>query len=113
MRDAGIRRIRIGEFAWNKVEPREGIFTYDFFDRFLDTVAQTDMQVIFGTPMATPPVWLTERYPEVLNCRQDGVPYRHGMRRPYNYNSPVYQRLCARMGEHLARRYAPHPSVVG
>lgn len=113
MWEAGIRCIRIGEFAWDKVEPREGEFTYDFFDRFLAVVAETDMKVIFGTPTATPPVWLTERYPEVLNCRQDGVPYRHGMRRHYNYNSPVYQKLSARIVEHFASHYAPHPSVIG
>ena len=27
----GITTIRIGEFAWSKVEPREGEFTYEFF----------------------------------------------------------------------------------
>lgn len=113
MWDAGIRCIRIGEFAWSKVEPREGEFTFDFFDRFLEVVSQTEMKVIFGTPTATPPVWLTERYPEVLNCRQDGVPYRHGMRRHYNYNSPVYQKLCARIVEQFAGHYASHPSVIG
>ncbi len=110
---AGIRCIRIGEFAWSKVEPVEGQFTYDFFDRFLAVVAETEMKVIFGTPTATPPAWLTERYPEVLNCRQDGVPYRHGMRRHYNYNSPVYQRLSARIVEAFATHNSPHPSVVG
>ena len=31
----GIRFIRIGEFAWSLVEPREGEFNHDFFDRFL------------------------------------------------------------------------------
>ena len=34
----GITTIRIGEFAWSKVEPREGEFTYEFFDSFLDVV---------------------------------------------------------------------------
>ena len=32
----GIRTIRIAEFAWSKVEPEEGSFTYEFFDEFLD-----------------------------------------------------------------------------
>ena len=52
----GIHTIRIGEFAWSKVEPREGEFTFAFFDDFLEVVAQTEMKVIFGTPTATPPV---------------------------------------------------------
>lgn len=81
MKAVGIGTIRIGEFAWSKVEPREGEFTYRFFDSFMEAVGRTDMKVIFGTPTATPPAWLTERYPETLNCRMDGVKYRHGMRR--------------------------------
>lgn len=113
MKEAGISCIRIGEFAWNLVEPREGEFTFDFFDRFLEAAREAEMQVIFGTPTATPPAWLTEKYPEVLNCRQDGVPYRHGMRRHYTYNSPVYQRLCARIVEQLGSHYGKHPQIVG
>ena len=35
MKAAGIRVIRVGEFAWSKFEPTEGVFTYDFFDDFL------------------------------------------------------------------------------
>lgn len=109
----GIKTIRIGEFAWSKVEPREGEFTFEFFDEFLKVVAKTDMKVIFGTPTATPPAWLTEKYPEVLNCRMDGVKFRHGMRRHYNYNSPVYQKLCKRIVEKFGEHYAKHPSVIG
>ena len=60
MLDAGITVIRIAEFAWNKVEPREGCFTFDFFDQFLALCQEKGMKVIFGTPSATPPAWLTE-----------------------------------------------------
>ena len=88
MKKAGISVIRIAEFAWSKVEPEEGVFTYDFFDEFLDLCSEKQMKVIFGTPTATPPAWLTEKYPEVLNATKDGVLLRHGGRRHYNYNSP-------------------------
>ncbi len=110
---AGITVIRIAEFAWSKVEPREGEFTFDFFQRFLDLCQSCGMKVIFGTPTATPPAWLTRKYPEVLNCRMDGAPYRHGGRRHYNYNSPVYRRLSARIVEQLASHYGQHPAIVG
>ena len=113
MLDSGITVIRVGEFAWSKFELHEGEFTFDFFDRFLDLCAEMGMKVIFGTPTATPPAWLTEKYPEVLNCSMDGVLYRHGGRRHYNYNSPVYQQLCARIVEQLARHYGHHPAIVG
>ncbi len=113
MLDVGISVIRIAEFAWNKVEPEEGVFTFDFFDTFLDLCSRKGMKVIFGTPTATPPAWLTEAWPEVLNADREGVYYRHGSRRHYNYNSPVYRRLAARIVEQEAKHFGPHPAIVG
>lgn len=113
MQDAGISVIRIAEFAWNKVEPRDGEFTFDFFDDFLDLCEKHGMKVIFGTPTATPPAWLTENHPEVLNCDIDGHPYRHGGRRHYDYNSELYQFYVKRIVEEEARHYGPHPAVCG
>lgn len=113
MLQVGIKTIRIGEFAWSKFEPREGDFTYDFFDKFMKVVEKTGMKVIFGTPTATPPAWLTEKYPEVLNCDINGLPYRHGARRHYNYNSPKYIDLSARIVEKIVSHLGSHPNIIG
>lgn len=113
MIDSGIEVIRIGEFAWSRIEPTEGNYTFDFFDRFLEVVRETGMKVIFCTPTATPPAWLTEKYPEVLNRTIEGILYRHGGRRHYNYNSPVYRDFTAAIVEKIAQHYAPHPNIIG
>lgn len=47
MRETGIEVIRIAEFAWNIFSPREGVFTFDFFDDFLAHCQKAGMQVIF------------------------------------------------------------------
>ena len=113
MLDAGIEVIRIAEFAWSKVEPTEGNFNFDFFDRFLDLAEEAGMKVIFCTPTATPPAWLTQKYPEVLNADIKGNLYRHGMRRHYNYNSPVYRELCVRITEKFASHYGQRKCIIG
>ncbi len=113
MKDAGISVIRIAEFAWNKFEPVEGEFTYDFFDNFLSVCQEEGMYVIFGTPTATPPAWLTEKYPECLNARMDGTLLRHGSRRHYKYNAPKYRELSARVVEKIALHLGQHPMIVG
>jgi len=113
MKAAGISVIRIGEFAWNKFEPEEGMFVYDFFDEFLALCLEEGMDVIFGTPTPTPPAWLTEKYPEVLNALEDGTLLRHGCRRHYNYNSPKYRELSARIVEKIAAHLGKHPAIVG
>ncbi|MBU3113579.1 beta-galactosidase [Clostridium lacusfryxellense] len=113
MIEHGIKTIRIAEFAWSKFEPTEGDFTFDFFDRFMDVAKETGINVIFCTPTATPPSWLTFKYPEVLNANMEGVLYRHGARRHYNYNSPKYNELTKIIVTKLALHYCPHPNIVG
>lgn len=113
MQQAGISVIRIAEFAWSIFEREEGKFTFDLFDRFLSLCNQTGMKVIFGTPTATPPAWLTEKYPEVLNCTMEGVPYRHGSRRHYNYSAPIYREKTAIVVDALARHYGTNPAIIG
>ena len=113
MLDAGIEVIRIAEFAWSKFEPTEGNFTFEFFDRFLKLVEKTPMKVIFCTPTATPPAWLTKKYPEVLNVDMDGQVHQHGLRRHYNYNSQVYREKSRIIAGKIAEHYAYHPSIIG
>ena len=40
MKAAGITVIRVAEFAWNKVEPEENVFVFDFWDEFLKLCKQ-------------------------------------------------------------------------
>ena len=109
----GIEAVRVFEFAWNLVEPQDGIFDFTLFDRFLDLAAKKGMKVIMCTPTATPPAWLTYKYPEVLNVTYDGTPYCHGHRRHYNYNSKVYQFYTERIVETLGKHFDNHPAIVG
>ena len=109
----GVETIRIAEFAWTIFEPEESVFSFDFFDEFLDVAEQTDIKVIFCTPTAIPPVWMSEKYPEILNCRKDGVLYRHGMRRHFNYNSATLHRLASEAVEKIAEHYAGRKCIVG
>jgi beta-galactosidase len=113
MKKNGVIAVRVAEFAWNKFEPSEGRYTFDFFDDFLETALEADMAVIFCTPTATPPAWLTNQYPEVLNARKDGVLLRHGARRHYNYNSHVYRRYTTNIVGKIAEHYGKHPAIIG
>lgn len=113
MHEIGISVIRIAEFAWNKFEPLEGIFDFTFFDEFMDLAEEMGMKVIFCTPTATPPAWMQEQYPEILNRKLDGTKVRHGERRNYNYNSPTYLYFTKRIVSEIARHYGKRKSIVG
>lgn len=113
MKQYGIETVRVFEFAWSIVEPRDGEYDFALFDRFLDLAAREGMQVIMCTPTATPPAWLTYAHPEVLSRDKDGRAMHHGHRRHYNYNAPAYRDYTARIVGQLARRYGGHPAIIG
>lgn len=113
MRELGFSIVRMAEFAWSIFEPEEGSFSFAFFDRVLDLAHKHGLKVVLGTPTATPPAWLTHKYPEVLNVSQDGVQFQHGQRRHYNYNAPIYRELSARIVRQMAEHYQNHPAVIG
>jgi Beta-galactosidase len=112
MKEHGITMLRIGDFAWSKYEYKEEEFTIDYFDSFLELCTKHSMEVIFCTPTAAPPVWLTHKYPEVLNYDIEGNAY-YGPRRHYNYNSEIYRRFCERIVEKLAMHYCKWDIIVG
>ena len=91
MKAAGIEVVRIAEFAWTVFEPKENEFSFSLFDAFMDLALEEDMKVIFCTPTATPPVWMSHRYPEILNMDKDGHRIGHGHRRHSNLTS---ERFC-------------------
>jgi beta-galactosidase len=113
MKELGFTYVRMGEFAWTIFEPEEGIFSFDLFDRAVAKAYEYGLKVIMGTPTATPPAWLTHKYPEVLNVTQDGISYQHGARRHYNYNSETYQRLSSIIVTKMVKHYKDHPAIVG
>ena len=79
----------------------------------MDAAHERGLSVILGTPTATPPAWLTHKYPEVLNATREGVVFRHGQRRHYNYNAPVYRDLSQRIAGKMAEAYHRHPALIG
>ncbi|WP_168123202.1 beta-galactosidase [Paenibacillus sp. HB172176] len=113
MRELGITNVRVAEFAWSIFEPEEGVYSFELFDHALELAHKHGIQVILGTPTATPPAWLTTRYPEVLNATFEGVAIQHGLRRHYNYSSPKYRELSASITRKMAEHYKDHPAVVG
>ncbi|MEG2316327.1 MAG: beta-galactosidase, partial [Clostridia bacterium] len=113
MKELGIGTVRVFEFAWSLVEPREGEYDFRLFDSFLALAKKEAMRVIFGTPTATPPAWLTHAHPDVLNCNKDGQKMYHGHRRHYNYNSTVFHDYVRSIVTVLADRYGTHPAIIG
>jgi beta-galactosidase len=108
----GLKIVRIAEFAWALMEPREGEFEWAWLDEAVATLADAGLEVVLGTPTAAPPRWLTERYPEVLAVDAQGRTRQAGSRRHVCFSSPKYFEASRAVVEAMARRYGRHPAVV-
>ena len=103
----------IGMFAWSKLEPEEGIFTFGWLDRILDTFAENGIYAFLATPSGARPAWMSEKYPEVLRVGGNRVRNLHGMRHNHCFSSPKYREKIAIINKRLAVKYANHPAVIG
>lgn len=112
MKALGLSLVRIGEFAWSRIEPSPGHYEWDWLDRAIDTLAGAGLEVCLGTPTATPPKWLIDAEPGILCCDAHGRPRHFGSRRHYSFSSQVYQAETRRICAALAGRYARHEAVT-
>jgi beta-galactosidase len=113
MRQAGLSLVRMADFAWALMEPREGEFIWNWLDRAIEVLAAEGLQVVLCTPTASPPPWLCRAYPEVLPVDAQGRRRRPGSRRHYCPNSATYRQHTARIVAAMAARYGGHPAVLG
>ncbi len=112
MREAGITFVRIGEFAWSRLEPEPGQLEFDWLDRAIDVLHQAGLKVVLGTPTATPPKWLVDRLPDMLAIDMNGKPRGFGSRRHYCFSHEGYRDECRRIVTAMAERFGDHPAVA-
>lgn len=112
MKKAGFNLVRMGDLSWDSFEPREGQFSFEWFDDVMDQMHAAGIRVILDIPGQPAPIWLHKRYPGADIVNQDGIRLKPATRYWDNISDPDYRRLARRMAERLVRRYAGHPAVI-
>jgi beta-galactosidase len=113
MQQAGVHVIRLGEFAWSRMEPAEGQYELDWLDRAVTAASKHGIYTVLGTPTAGPPAWLTQKYPETLRLQEDGRIAEHGNRQQFNFASPKFREFTRAIAEQMAKRFGHNPWVIG
>ena len=113
MREAGVKIVRMAEFAWSRLEPEENKFDFEWLDRAVKLFSDREINVVLCTPTNTPPQWLFEKYPEIVQVDKTGKRILTGIRGHRCLNSPIYRELSKKIIEKLAERYKGNPTVIG
>ena len=111
MVEAGLKWVRIGEFAWSRLEPGPGDLHLDWLARAIDVLGEAGLQVIIGTPTATPPRWMLNKHPDMLAVEAEGNARGFGSRRHYCFSHEGYKNECRRITKILAQRFGKNPHV--
>ena len=113
MAEAGLEYVRMAEFSWGRLEPERGEFDFEWLDDAIELIGEHGMEVVLCTPTATPPKWLVDERPDILQEERDGTVRGFGSRRHYCFNSPAYREETERIVTEMTDRYADNPHVAG
>src|SRR6056297_3572282 len=80
MKEAGVSLVRLGEFAWSRIEPRQGEYTVDWLRDAIDLFEKNGIGVILCTPTPTYPAWMHRKYPDIHIERANGRVVEFGQR---------------------------------
>ncbi|NCW20151.1 MAG: beta-galactosidase [Gammaproteobacteria bacterium] len=108
----GITQVRVGEFAWSRIEPESGRFDWTWLDEAIDVLDRAGLAIVLCTPTATPPKWLVDAMPDMIAIDAVGKPRRFGSRRHYCFSHEGYRRESRRITRAVAERYGRHRAVV-
>ena len=112
MREAGVNVVSLGIFAWSRIQPAEGVWDFEWLDRVMGKLHAGGIQVNLATATASPPPWVSARYPDTLPADESGASYWPGSRQHFAPSSPTYRRLAGELVRRLAERYVDHPAVA-
>lgn len=112
-RKYGLNTLRIGEFAWSRMEPEEGRFDLDWLENVIDRLWKAGISTVLCTPTCTPPRWMLNKYEEMRQMLPDGKREAVSSRRHPCMTSPVMKEKSRAVVTAMGERFGKHPGVIG
>ena len=112
MKKAKVNVVTLGVFSWSVLEPEEGNYQFDWLSDIMDRLYENGIYIILATPSGAKPIWIDEKYPEVLRVDEWGRRRHHGVRHNHCITSPVYRKKVEEMDTRLAEHFGKHPGLL-
>jgi beta-galactosidase len=111
MKKGNFNTVRIAEFAWGRIETAENEFDFSWLDEVIEILASEGIKSIIGTPTATPPKWLVNKYDIYMRDKYGRI-RGYGSRRECCANNPQYIVRSKSIIEKVAKHYGSNPNVI-
>ncbi|WP_042457207.1 beta-galactosidase [Neobacillus dielmonensis] len=112
MRLANVNVVTLGVFSWSSLEPKEGVFTFQWLDDIMDWLYENEIYTILSTPSGGKPPWMVKKYPDIMRTRRNRVRHLYGERENQCNSNLTFRRKVKEIDQELAKRYAHHPGLV-
>ncbi|RSX53454.1 beta-galactosidase [Bifidobacterium goeldii] len=112
MQRAHVNTVALAIFSWDKIEPREGEFTFDWLDHVIDKLGNAGIAVDLASATASAPIWLYNQHPEVLPIDRYGHVVNAGSRQSWRPTSAVFKHYALTLCRQLAQHYKNNPYVT-
>jgi beta-galactosidase len=113
MSELGFEFTHFAEFSWAVLEPEEGKYNFEWLDKAIALAGKYHVKVVLCTPTPAPPVWLTQKHPDILMVNADGRTMQHGARQQASWSSKIYRQYIDKIVTALAKRYGSNGIVWG
>jgi beta-galactosidase len=113
MVQAGVNALRVGDFAWVRLQPEASRWEFAWLDNFLDLAHRKGISSLLIPPLRCAPAWLVEQDPTIQIVNESGVRLEFGSRYTFCINHPLLREQGLELTRRIAQRYATHPAVVG
>ncbi|WP_462411579.1 beta-galactosidase [Neobacillus sp. Marseille-QA0830] len=112
MKLANVNVVTLGVFSWSSLEPKEGVYTFQWLDDIMNRLYENGIYTILSTPSGGKPPWLVKKYPDIMRTRRERVRHLYGERENQCNSHPTFRRKVKEIDQELANRYAHHPGLI-
>lgn len=112
MKEAKVNVVTLGVFSWAALEPREGVYTFEWLDNVMDSMYEAGIYVILATPSGGKPPWMGKKYPAIMRTKADRVRLLYGERENHCNSNVIYREKVKKIDNELGKRYANHKALL-
>lgn len=109
----GLNVMRVGEFAWGKMEPREGEFDFGWLLSVVDKLYANGIYTVMCTPTCTPPRWMLDKYEETRRVKPSGERQDVSSRIHPCKTSPLMREKNKIIVTEMAKVFGSHKGIIG